>query len=272
MEVVLYADVLFLIDFSMDFLTLYTAGKLLHLPIVPWRLAAGAALGGLFGVAGVILALSGIWQGMGAAAVSAIMSAVAFGYSSLAAFGSSTLAVWGCGALLAGFMTLFPGLFSGKSPDGGIGDLVCGAVFTLLFAGRTVRRRMHRGYAAVTIPYGENVYTGRALMDTGNLLTDPISGLPVILLREKEARLLAGDEVDGKFRGKVQSDGAVRGGVRAVPVHGEQRRILYGFLSDRVEIRQGKRTCRRRAVVCVDFSNPDGYGGCGVLLPGALLS
>jgi len=272
MEVVLYADVLFLIDFSMDFLTLYAAGKLLHLPITPWRLVAAAALGGVFGVAGVVLGITGIWQAVGTALLSAAMSAVAFGCPSVSAFGSSTLAVWGCGALLAGFMTVFSGLFSGEAPGGGVGDMICGVIFTLLFAGRTVRRRMHRGYADVTIPYGENVYTGRALVDTGNLLTDPISALPVILLREREARLLAGDEVDGKFRGRIQPDGAVRGGVRAVPVHGKPERILYGFLCDRVEIRQGKRTCRRRAVVCVDFGNPDGYGGCGALLPGALLA
>ncbi|MBQ5886093.1 MAG: hypothetical protein IIW82_00360, partial [Clostridia bacterium] len=87
-----------------------------------------------------------------------------------------------------------------------------------------------------------------------------------------DARTFAGNEVDGKFAGVLSGGIGLSPGVRAVPMRGvADTRILYGFLCDKLCIRQGKSTVCRSAVICVDRHSPRGYGECGVLLPAALL-
>ena len=56
---VIYADTLFVVNFSMDFLALYITGKSLHTPIRPGRLALAAALGALFATMSAVFSGSG---------------------------------------------------------------------------------------------------------------------------------------------------------------------------------------------------------------------
>lgn len=266
---ILYADVLFLINFSMDFLSLYAAGRLLSRSLSVWRMSAAAGIGALYATAATALSFGGILGAACAALCSLCMTAAAFGVQDLL---RTSLAVWGSGALLGGSMTLLSGLFGGTLPGGGYADLIAAAAAFSLGIGRLCRRRMHRGYAQVRIPYGENVYEGRALIDSGDLLCDPLSGAPVVLLCPAAARALAGDEAVGKFAGHIAPDSAARGGVRAVPVRTVGGvRILYGFFCPRLVILRGRERLCRSAVVCVD-RDAETYGGAPVLLPAALLS
>ena len=47
-SIVIYSDILFLINFSLDYLCLFIAGRLLHRGGKAWRLLLGAAVGGLY--------------------------------------------------------------------------------------------------------------------------------------------------------------------------------------------------------------------------------
>ncbi|MBQ8404697.1 MAG: sigma-E processing peptidase SpoIIGA, partial [Clostridia bacterium] len=47
----IYGDVLFIINFSMDFIALFICGKIMHFRMNPWRMALAATLGGVYGVA-----------------------------------------------------------------------------------------------------------------------------------------------------------------------------------------------------------------------------
>ena len=272
MDTVLYADVLFLINFSMDYLSLYAVSRLLALPSRTWRMLAGAALGGMYGVLSVVFFFQGLVGAMITFFVSCGMVFITFGRcDSVRGFFRAVLSVWGIGALIGGFMTLFSGMFHGEAPHDTDADIPAAVLAVILFI-RMAARRRGRGYADVSLSYGENTYSGRALIDSGNLLTDPISGLPVVLIRASDARTFAGNEVDGKFAGVMPSRIGLSPGVRAVPIRGvADTRILYGFLCDKLRIRQGKRTVCRSAVICVDRQSPRGYGECGVLLPAALL-
>ena len=55
-----YADLLFLINFSMDFLCLFLSVKLLHLRQVTWRMLLAAALGGVYSVLALFLEVSSL--------------------------------------------------------------------------------------------------------------------------------------------------------------------------------------------------------------------
>lgn len=272
METILYADVLFLINFSMDYLSLYAASRLLTMPSKTWRMLAGAILGGMYGVLSVIYFLQGFIGALSTFFISCGMVFIAFGRcDSLRGFFRTVLCVWGIGALIGGFMTLFSGMFRRDASYTSDADIPAAVLAVILFV-RMAAKRGGRGYADVSFSYGENTYTGRALIDSGNLLTDPISGLPVVLIRASDARTFAGNEVDGKFAGVMSDRIGLSPGVRAVPVRGvTDTRILYGFLCHNLCIRQGRRMVCRSAVICVDRQSNQGYGGCGVLLPSALL-
>ena len=51
MKQTLYGDVLFLVNFSMDFLTLYITALILHRSVKKRRFVLSAAIGGVYGVA-----------------------------------------------------------------------------------------------------------------------------------------------------------------------------------------------------------------------------
>lgn len=267
-ENVLYADILFLVDFSMDYLSLFAAARLLSLPARLPRTALAAAAGGLYGVFAVAGGITGFFSGVLAVAVSAVMTLIAFGVPSDGwAWFRAVATVWGSGALLGGVMTALSGAFGGVYPGQGFDFLFAGTAM-LLGLIRPVRRSLTRGYAEVEIPSGGRLWRGRALIDSGNLLTDPISGVPVLLMRSEEARMLLGALTDTLYRGETEN---VSAGVRAVPVRtADGTRILYGFFVRELTLIRGRRRLRRSAVVCVDHG-ADGYGGCAVLLPAALL-
>ena len=271
METVLYADVLFLINFSMDYLSLYAVARLLALPTKTVRILTGAALGGIYGVASVLLSLRGIIGMLLAFFVSCGMARIAYGHpDSLRGFLRAVFSVWGIGATIGGGMTLISGFFHGTAAYASYMDYPAVIAAVVLFV-RMLARRGGRGYAEISFAYGENRYTGRALVDSGNLLRDPLSGLPVILIRSSDARTFAGGEVDGKFAGHFGERAGMSPGIRAVPVHGTDGcHILYGFLCPEIQIRKGKHPVTRSAVICVDRMSGD-YGGCGVLLPASLL-
>ena len=58
MEQTVYVDLLFLVNFCMDFQCLFLAGKLLHRPFHVWRALIFASLGAVYAVAALFLSTS----------------------------------------------------------------------------------------------------------------------------------------------------------------------------------------------------------------------
>jgi MFS family permease len=80
-----YADVFFLVNFSMDFLCFYLCARLLHRPLSLWRGMLASALGGIYAVAALFLTLDRapafaldalVWVVLGAVADRSIYAAV----------------------------------------------------------------------------------------------------------------------------------------------------------------------------------------------------
>lgn len=264
----MFADVLWLINFSMDFLSLYAAGKLLSLRLSAGRMSLAAGLGAVYAVAAVYFG----WSGIGGAVLTALtavgMTALSFGIrEGTASFLRTFFAVWVSGALLGGIMTVFCGFVDGSSVSPPGIDVYAASVLTVLAVIRGTSKKLRRGYAVIRFVFGDNTYEGKALIDSGNLLHDPLSGTPVVLILAGEARTFAGEQTDTLYRGIVSGSG----GVRAVPVRSVGgTRMLYGFLCPEVAVTFRGRTGVRRAVICVDHDT-ENYGGCGVLLPDSLL-
>lgn len=191
---VVYADLAFFLNAALDFLTLCCTVRLFGLPLRRLRLAAAAALGGVYGV----LALLPGWTLLGSAAGKCLMAlgmvAIVFGRGKyflrryllfLAVSCTLSGAVVGVEAILLTtdspwVVFLVSGLF-------------CAFVLSVVFfRGAAAAPGLVRG----TITLGQRRVRVTLFRDTGNTLRDPGSGEVVcVIWQEALAPLLAGGQV-----------------------------------------------------------------------------
>ena len=189
-----YVDLYFFVNASMDLLCLNLTALMLHSKPRRWRLLLGAAAGGLFSVAVLLLGIGGFWElfcdALGACGICAVVFA-----RKGAKFwqGARTVgAFFVISVLLGGFMTaLFWALNRLNLPlDALTEDHISVWLFALLalVSGLLTRKggkllgRANKASAVLVeaVLFGKPV-SFRALVDTGNLLCEPVSGRPVIL-------------------------------------------------------------------------------------------
>jgi len=186
---VLYADILFLVDLSMDFLTLYLCARLTHRPTRWYRTLSAAVLGALGSVLLTVFSAGrGVTFGMGLF-LSVLMTAVNFGFlKTVRAFGRQCLLVWGCGAVTGGCVSMLLSLGEPVYLETGQGGqphflplflTTVGTVYALV---RCLQKRMHAPDAMLTVEWQQQKAEVQVLVDSGNLLTDPLTGRAVILL------------------------------------------------------------------------------------------
>ncbi len=228
MEIV-YIDSLFLLNFIIDYLLLLAVGKICALPRKRWRMLLGALWGAAYAVLAVLLprffAMAAVKLASGAA-----LPLIAFGtgrrapravlvfFAVSAAFGGAVYAACSLGGYSGR-----AGLYIPVSMRVLILSFaLCYALFTLVFrrAGRRGERRIHE--VSVTLDGRTARFT--ALYDTGNELTDPVTGESVLVAEAQALRpLLSGDAVELLTRDPLDSFQALadlpqlRGRLRLLP-------------------------------------------------------
>ena len=283
MEEEIYADVLFIINFSMDFLSLYIVGRLMHFQMKPRRVIAGASLGALYGVLELLLADAPFWKTAANLFALLAMCAAAFGMRSFRTYLASAALTFGVGMLIGGMMTsafLKLGTEVSYIEIGGTIETVYGelpvwkfAVFALLSAaatwglGKLFRRKraVRTCVLRVTFDGKENEWT--ALVDSGNLLEEPVSGTPVIFLKGKAARSLPVYLLGAMKSGAASLTSENVGKLRVIPgktVTGAG--IMLAAVPEKLSLLTGGVWESRRALIAVDFSDGD-YGGFEALVP-----
>ena len=202
---VVYIDALFLLNLIVNYLLLLAAAKLAGEPLRRLRLAAGAALGGLYAAAIFFPGMGFLTHPLCKLGAAVLMLLTGFGGSrrllrvTLVFFGLSCAVGGGIFAIgLRGGrgLTLRNGVLYS------VMDLrilllsaaVCYAVLTLVFR-RTARHGRREVLPAVLTLEGRRVAVN-ALVDTGNTLTDPVTGRPVMVAEgSRLSPLLPGERV-----------------------------------------------------------------------------
>ena len=283
MEEEIYADVLFIINFSMDFLSLYIVGRLLHFRMKAIRVILGASLGALYGVLELLLAGASFWKTAITLLVLLTMCAVAFGIRSWRTYLSSAALTFGVSMLIGGMMTsafLKLGTEISYIEIGGTIETVYGdlpvwkfAVFAMLSAlatwgiGKLFRRKraIRTCILRMTFDGSENELT--ALVDSGNLLEEPVSGTPVIFLKGSAARSLPVYLLCAMKNGAAALSSENVGKLRVIPsrtVTGTG--VLLAAVPEQISLFSNGVWENRKALVAVDFSDGD-YGGFEALVP-----
>ena len=275
---VIYIDTLFLLNALVDYLLLLAAARLAGEPLRRVRFALGAGLGGLYAVALFLPGLGFLAQPLCRLASAALMLLTAYGGSRrllrqgvlfvalTCAFGGGVVAI----GLLGGTgLTLGNGVFYSALDVKVVllSAAVCYGVLTLVFQ-RLARHSAAGGeLVSVRLRLGERTVALTALVDSGNTLTDPASGRPVVVAEgERTAPLFPKDRRPGpsELRDPVSAlarlgTGEWKSRFRLLPYRsvGVDRGLLLAVRADALEL-----DGRERGPVLVALSpNPVSDGG-----------
>lgn len=191
---VVYGDLLFLINFSMDFLCFYLTCLLLHKKLPTFRVCLASMMGGIYSVASLFIAQRIENPLLIDILALLVMCFVVFTKKGIGIlrFSKYTLVYLFVSALLGGLMTAlfnlfnkYDSFFEEKLIEEGI-DVwafsllaIIGAICTMN-GGRFFRSSTSKRDALIEIEGESGNVKLRALIDTGNLVHEPLSGKGVI--------------------------------------------------------------------------------------------
>lgn len=199
MKTVIYGDIYFLINFSMDFLSLFLVAKLLHIKEKTGRTVAGAVLGALGATLSLFLP-GQFFSVFLTATLPFVMTLVTFGWGNLLSFLKKGAVLFGVSFAMGGIMTAVyyvAGRWLGAREIviGGRVDILYGelpgwlvvltavmAAFLAFLFSRFTGRRLREKTVEVVVEDGGRRVSFTALWDSGNLLREPFGGLPVIVV------------------------------------------------------------------------------------------
>lgn len=185
-----YADVLFVKNFWMDFLLLLVTAWAVRIPLRLRRILLAAVLGGAGSCVLTVMSakLNGAGYFLGTLMLAAVMTWAA--YPGRRYLGERILSVYLEGLLLGG-MVQYLEQFHRLA---GIWFLGLGTMAALLVLAGEAYRKYRRHKAALTckvmIKHGQSRVQLEALYDTGNSLRDPVSGRPVSILEKKLLQMI----------------------------------------------------------------------------------
>ena len=255
MEQTVYADLYFMINLSMDFLCFFLTAKILSIKLHVWRALIASALGGVYAVAALFFTVGKLTALLTDMAVCACICLFAFARKKeLRSAFMYTPVYIAVSMAIGGFMTALFNLFNRlemplpeTDSDGMSVRLfailaVSGGIAVLL-GGRFFAKRSARKNAEITVAHKGKSVGVRALCDSGNLLREPISGLPCVLVEL--------DALDGVFSASFRTSVKKRdiislssheaSRIRMIParsVSGDS--LLFGMRVDSLRIDMGK--------------------------------
>jgi len=278
-----YVDIYFLINFCVDFIALGIAVYIIKLKCSMKRLILGALVGALYAVLGIVFSdkrflmpvltvpiflLMIIIVTRGASAARKLKCSVAFLTSEIIIGG---LVYYGF-CLLDSFM-------AGAGDDGGAPlnrNLLTWSVIVLLSYGFVKIAMYFLGNAAsvrsvrICVGYDGREESFEALVDTGNLVKDPIGACPVIFITEELAQKILGKKLElSAAAGTLPEDLKKR--IRLIPVdRSDGKSILYGFLCDYVTVVNKGKYENINVSFAIDKKG-ELYGGYPALMPATAL-
>ncbi len=268
----IYADIFFLINFSMDFICLFLTGLILGKKTKIRRFVLGAALGGVYSVISLFIDLSSPLR-----FIITILSAFIICFSVFGNFHSPknvlfpTFLFISVSFFMGGALTyLYSSLgkyFTKAQSEQDLSilllpaSLICG-VLSYVVSRISQKRLSAKRFDIVVVTEKECCFS--ALCDSGNLLCEPISRLPVIILSKKASLNYIKSGIFTPYEAAKYPE--VSGKIRIIPAKSAfSQGMLTGFIPQGVLIEGKTKKC------CIAFSENEDFGGCDCLVPTVLL-
>ena len=205
----IYLDEIFVINLLMDALMLWATGKLMQRPVLIFRLFASAIIGAIYGAA--IFLPGCIWMadGLVKALCALLMIWIAFGWVHWRVYLKTVIYLYLVSFVLGGATIALMYFFGQQIVQtwSGIALIevefrfiwLIGGVIFVLFVVQILRRTIQKSLEnymqimTVTVRLRNKTEKLRLLVDSGNCLTDPISGVPAIVVQMNCVRSLFSD-------------------------------------------------------------------------------
>jgi len=198
----------------MNFLALFATGKILGLKLRASKLLLAAALGAVYSIFTLFFDAVIVPVMILNIAMSALMCLIAFNSETFIKFVKSFAVFYAACFMLGGGIEALSHLFRLSESDGVSGSAptlqitlilagICALIF--VFVGKIFRRSAAIKDIELTIGFGGRETKVRALLDSGNLLRDPVSSLPVVIVNSNTAALLFDFKTLGFFTGDAPS-------------------------------------------------------------------
>ncbi len=289
---VVYVDTLFLINFCMDFISLWFSGKLMHLKRKKGPLLLASLFGGIYGCAASVLSgnhtvtvLIGLLSSFLLCFVAyrermpkrrfACLCALFYGISLL--FGGMLTAFY---QLLFRFFTDKPDLYQLLSG----GDAKAFFFFAAVLAAISVIGLAERFFSVdksarsvgVCIRSGRKKITLTGLLDSGNTLRDPLSGKAAIVVNARAVEGVLPRDVLSLARSGSLDPGRLAGEsrrrIRIVPAESlGGRQLLVGYIPDSVELIGEKESYAADAMLVIAGGGEASFNGFSAIVPSALV-
>lgn len=197
---IVYIDVLFLINVLANGICLYISGKVMNASIKPIPLVLSSVIGGIFGVLWEIFSLN---SGVLTVAVSIIMFLVCFGFVSFLFMFKGVILMYMVGMLLGGIMTFFQRIIIKyriypifKNGTGWVIFMVAffSVFFLMKLSARLLSIHSSKKNVECFVSDGEREIKLSLISDSGNLLKDPFNGRAVIILKAECLDKILGED------------------------------------------------------------------------------
>lgn len=267
MEQTVYLDIYFLINFSMDFLGLFLSARLVERRIKYYRLVIAAGVGAAYACVALFLSAAGLWRILlDALACLAVGGVAAFDRRALKSLPYFSLVFGAVSIILGGAMTALFYLFNRLGVDllfggGGGGDGISVWLFAILAGisallalkgGGALKKRAVRKRGRIEIEYGGKRTSLSCLCDSGNLLREPISRLPCVLVElDALSSVLPYSLTEAVKKGNITLiEERERPRVRLIPSQSATgKAMLVGFRVDALRIDMGGGAAKTDAYV-----------------------
>lgn len=291
---VVYADLLFLVNFSMDALCLFIASGIMHIRFRPFRAVLSAALGGVYSVSILFIEMGTVVSVALDVVMCAAMCLIAFkmekaGFHTFvmtsAVFFAASVAVGGLMTVMFDFLNRLelPLVELNNNGDGvsvwifAILAMISGVAAT--YSGRIFKKLSGDTMMSIVIEYkGKRIRT-TGMTDTGNLLKEPVSGRYVILLDSSMSVSLLGERcaelaMAGNITAIINEDRSHR--VRLLPIStASGSSSLCAFVPDSIVLvnERGVRKDADALFAPLDLSLGVEWKalGCGALIPASII-
>lgn len=274
-----YLDVVLLENLCMNYIILFATGYLMKIKMKQLRLVVSSLLGGAYAVIAYLEILP-IYSSLGMKIVlSILMVYIAFKAKGikllskqLVIFYLTSFVFGGCAFALLYFIKpqnilMRNGVYVGTYPikvallGGIVGFMITYIAFKIV---KTKLRKKDMIYP-ITITLQERELTTKAMLDTGNLLKDPISGMPVIVVEKEQLYSLLPSKLlnhieewiggDETFLSQIEEKELITR-FRMIPFSsvGKQNGLMVGFKADQVVVEKEEGAQIRKDVIIGIFN------------------
>lgn len=255
-ERIIYGDVLIIINFSMDFLALFITAKIMHIKLNSKKITLSSIIGAIYSLVILSLNLPPMCSGIISIGMAFLLTFTAYGRQKTKTFLKNTFVFYIVNFALGGGITaicnllniwqnkrnlMINGTFDVLYSDIPFGilallALLCG-VFSFV-SGKLVKKKSAETTCSLSISFNQNTIMLEALVDSGNLLREPLSGKPVIIVSYSEMRKLIPIELIPLFKNKDTScleNSIFSAKIRIIPISTVGgNSLLFGILADKV--------------------------------------